>query len=85
MPATMFTIGYQGATLADLIESLASADVSVVVDTRDSPHSRRPEFRPRSPANPTTSRAQRALNHQMLRIPPHSDPAPRKLRRGYIA
>jgi hypothetical protein len=29
-------------------ESLASADVSVVVDTRDTPNSRRPEFRPRS-------------------------------------
>jgi uncharacterized protein (DUF488 family) len=44
----MFTIGYQGATLERLIESLAGADVSVVIDTRDTPHSRRPEFRPRS-------------------------------------
>jgi len=48
MSSSMFTIGYQGATLEGLIESLASADVSVVVDTRDTPHSRRPEFRPRS-------------------------------------
>lgn len=48
MPALMFTIGYQGASLERLIESLAAADVSVVVDTRDTPHSRRPEFRPRS-------------------------------------
>jgi uncharacterized protein (DUF488 family) len=47
MPAAMFTIGYQGATLERLIESLAAADVSVLVDTRDTPHSRRPEFRPR--------------------------------------
>jgi hypothetical protein len=38
----MFTIGYQGASLERLIESLAGADVSVVVDTRDTPHSRRP-------------------------------------------
>lgn len=48
MPASMFTIGYQGASLEYLIESLAAADVSVVVDTRDTPHSRRPEFRSRS-------------------------------------
>lgn len=42
----MFTIGYQGATLKRLVETLAAAGVSVLVDTRDSPTSRRPEFRP---------------------------------------
>lgn len=47
MPASMFTIGYQGASLEHLIDTLAAAEVSVVVDTRDSPNSRRPEFRPR--------------------------------------
>jgi uncharacterized protein (DUF488 family) len=47
----MFTIGYQGASLERLIDSLATAEVSVVVDTRDMPHSRRPEFRPRSLEN----------------------------------
>jgi uncharacterized protein (DUF488 family) len=44
----MFTIGYQGASLERLVETLAAADVSVLVDTRETPTSRRPEFRPRS-------------------------------------
>ena len=30
--ATMFTIGYQGSSLEHLIDALAAADVSVLVD-----------------------------------------------------
>lgn len=48
MSATVYTIGYQGASLERLIETLADAAVSVLVDTRDTPTSRRPEFRARS-------------------------------------
>lgn len=48
MTAEMFTIGYQGATLAALVESLRAAAVSVLIDTRETPTSRRPEFRRRS-------------------------------------
>ncbi len=44
----MFTIGYQGATLERLIDVLAAADVSVLVDTRETPMSRRVEFRPKA-------------------------------------
>ena len=44
----MFTIGYQGATLERLLETLAGEGVSVLVDTRDNPMSRRPEFPRRS-------------------------------------
>lgn len=45
MAETMFTIGYQGTSLERLVQTLADADVSVLVDTRETPMSRRPEFR----------------------------------------
>ena len=48
MSATVFTIGYQGATLERLIETLSAAEISLLVDTRETPTSRRPEFRPGS-------------------------------------
>lgn len=47
-PDAMFTIGYQGATIERLVETLAGANVSVLVDTRERPTSRRPEFRRKS-------------------------------------
>ncbi len=47
-PEAMFTIGYQGASLERLVETLAAADVSLLVDTRETPTSRRPEFRRKS-------------------------------------
>lgn len=40
-----FTIGYQGASLSQLLDSLEAARVTLVVDTRESPTSRRAEFR----------------------------------------
>ena len=40
MPATLFTIGYQGAKLEQVVASLAAARVSVLVDTRETPMSR---------------------------------------------
>lgn len=45
MRATLFTIGYQGAKLEQVVASLAAARVSVLVDTRETPMSRRVEFR----------------------------------------
>jgi uncharacterized protein (DUF488 family) len=45
---TMFTIGYQGASLEGVIDALADAGVSVLVDTRETPMSRRVEFRPKA-------------------------------------
>jgi len=48
MASELFTIGYQGARIEQLIASLAMAQVSVLVDTRETPMSRRVEFRPRS-------------------------------------
>ena len=45
MRDTLFTIGYQGATVERLVETLAAAEVSILIDTRETPMSRRPEFR----------------------------------------
>ncbi len=44
----MFTIGYQGTSIEHLIDALAAAEVSVLVDTRETPMSRRAEFRPKA-------------------------------------
>lgn len=46
MLATLFTIGYQGANLEQVVASLAGAGVSVLVDTRETPIS--PATSPRS-------------------------------------
>ena len=48
MPVTLFTIGYQGVKLEQVVASLAAARVSVLVDTRETPTSRRVEFRQRA-------------------------------------
>ena len=44
----MFSIGYQGTSLERLIGALAEVGVSVLVDTRETPMSRRAEFRPKA-------------------------------------
>ena len=38
------TIGYEGASIEDLVASLRSAGVTRLIDARQSPYSRRPEF-----------------------------------------
>lgn len=40
----LFTIGYEGATLAEFIETLAEAGVKTLVDVRAVPASRKPGF-----------------------------------------
>jgi uncharacterized protein (DUF488 family) len=45
MSEAVFTIGYQGSSLDRLIKTLAAASVTVLLDTRETPMSRRPEFR----------------------------------------
>ena len=51
MTATLFTIGYQGANLEQVVASLSDAGVSVLVDTRETPMSRRVEFRQKALAS----------------------------------
>lgn len=46
MPA-LFTVGYQGRTLSDLVMRLAHHDVRMLIDVREKARSRRPEFNQR--------------------------------------
>ncbi|MBV9829283.1 MAG: DUF488 domain-containing protein [Alphaproteobacteria bacterium] len=43
-PASLYTIGYEKARLADVISSLRDAGVETLIDVRDRPLSRRPGF-----------------------------------------
>lgn len=43
-PPALFTIGYEGKTVEQLIRDLQDANVSIVVDTRYRPQSRKPGF-----------------------------------------
>ncbi len=44
VPATLFTIGYEGRSIAEVLDALAHADVRRLVDVRELPLSRRPGF-----------------------------------------
>ncbi|MGD0248908.1 MAG: DUF488 domain-containing protein, partial [Candidatus Limnocylindrales bacterium] len=48
MADALYTIGYQGAKLEQVLASLGGAGVSLLVDTRETPMSRRAEFRQRA-------------------------------------
>ena len=43
-PVTIYTIGYQGRSLDDVVAALVAAKIDVVVDIRSRPISRRREF-----------------------------------------
>lgn len=45
---TLFTIGYEGASLADFLATLQVAQISILVDVRDVPLSRKPGFSKKS-------------------------------------
>lgn len=44
MVATLFTVGYEKARLADVVAALEKAGVKILIDVRDRPQSRRPGF-----------------------------------------
>ena len=44
-PRVAFTVGYEGSSVDELVDTLALAGVTLVVDTRLHPTSRRPDFR----------------------------------------
>jgi hypothetical protein len=46
-PRILYTIGYQGSSRDDLIRELIDVGVDLVIDTRETATSRRPEFRRR--------------------------------------
>ena len=48
MTGVLFTIGYEGSRLADVVAALSDAGVTTLVDVREAPWSRRPEFAKRA-------------------------------------
>jgi hypothetical protein len=46
-PRLLYTIGYEGSSREAVIDELENAGVQFVIDTRETPTSRRPEFRRR--------------------------------------
>ncbi len=44
VPALLYTLGYEGLSLAEFFDRLAQAGVSRLVDVRELPLSRRPGF-----------------------------------------
>ena len=48
VPGRIYSVGYEGFELKSLVESLVAAKVSLVVDVRLTPHSRKPGFSAKS-------------------------------------
>jgi uncharacterized protein (DUF488 family) len=69
MSATLFTIGYQGAKLEQVVACLAAAQVSVLLDTRETPMSRRVEFRQRALASALAESGIRYVSTRALGAP----------------
>jgi hypothetical protein len=69
MTATLFTIGYQGVNLEQVVASLSGAGVSVLVDTRETPMSRRVEFRQKALASALDNAGIRYISVRALGAP----------------
>ena len=48
MTGELFTVGYEGSRLTDIVAALRDAGVTTLVDVREAPWSRRPEFAKRA-------------------------------------
>lgn len=65
----IFTVGYQGVSMPQLLDSLEHAGVTLVVDTRETPTSRRVEFRSKRMADALGTRSIRYLSLPGLGAP----------------
>jgi uncharacterized protein (DUF488 family) len=71
---TLFTIGYQGRTLSQLVQRLQEARIERVVDVRELPLSRRPGFSKTSLAVTLSAAGIRYVHTRALGNPkPHRD------------
>ena len=70
MPATLCTIGYEKARLADVIGALRGAGVTTLLDVRDRPISRRPGFSKRQLAASLAEAGIRYIGLTALGTPP---------------
>jgi uncharacterized protein (DUF488 family) len=78
MAATLFTIGYEKARLADVVATLAQAGVATLIDVRDRPISRRPGFSKRQLAAGIEEAGMRYVGLTALGTPPEGREAGRR-------
>jgi uncharacterized protein (DUF488 family) len=75
---SLYTIGYEKALLKDVVSTLASARVAILIDVRDRPISRRPGFSKRQLASVIGEAGMRYLHLQALGTPPEGRLAGRR-------
>jgi uncharacterized protein (DUF488 family) len=74
----LFTIGYEKARLADVVQTLAASGVATLIDVRDRPISRRPGFSKHQLAAAVEAAGIRYLPLQALGTPPEGREAGRR-------
>jgi len=74
----LYTIGYEKALLKDVVSTLAAARVTILIDVRDRPISRRPGFSKRRLASAIEEAGMRYLHLQALGTPPEGRLAGRR-------
>jgi uncharacterized protein (DUF488 family) len=74
----LYTIGYEKALLKDVVSTLAAARVTILIDVRDRPISRRPGFSKRQLASAIGEAGMRYLHLQALGTPPEGRLAGRR-------
>jgi uncharacterized protein (DUF488 family) len=74
----LYTIGYEKALLKDVVSTLAAARVTILIDVRDRPISRRPGFSRRQLAAAIGEAGMRYLHLQALGTPPEGRLAGRR-------
>ncbi|HMD63412.1 MAG TPA: DUF488 domain-containing protein [Stellaceae bacterium] len=74
----LFTIGYEKARLKDVVATLAEAGVSILLDVRDRPISRRPGFSKRQLAAAVEQAGLRYVHLPALGTPPEGRLAGRR-------
>ena len=74
----LYTIGYEKALLKDVVSTLAAARVTILIDVRDRPISRRPGFSKRQLAAAIGEAGMRYLHLQALGTPPEGRLAGRR-------
>lgn len=65
----LLTIGYEGCTVADVMDALTAADIRLLIDVRAVPQSRKPGFSKRQLAAELDARGIRYVHLQALGTP----------------
>jgi uncharacterized protein (DUF488 family) len=76
--ATLFTIGYEKARLADVVATLTAAGIGTLIDVRDRPISRRPGFSKRQLEAAIEEAGMRYVSLRALGTPPEGREAGRR-------